>query len=70
MTTGPSILAQAADGAADYGLTLGGWITMILSVGFVTLLLGWCIWRVLREPRAEQRIHSQFDIEPPDAREP
>ena len=31
-------------------MTLGGWINLILSVGFVATLFGWCISRVLREP--------------------
>ena len=66
------LLAQAAvpllDRAATrHGLTIGGWITMLLSVGFVTILLAWCVWKVLREPDAEHRVHSTLD-EPPDAR--
>ncbi len=48
------------------GLTLGGWITMILSVGFVTGLLAWCISRVLRKPEAANHMHSQLDIDPGD----
>lgn len=31
-------------------MTTGGWITMILSVGFVTGLFVWCIYRVLKGP--------------------
>jgi hypothetical protein len=31
-------------------MTIGGWITMILSVGFVTGLFAWCIYRVLKGP--------------------
>lgn len=31
-------------------MTPGGWINLILSVGFVTTLFAWSIWRVLREP--------------------
>jgi hypothetical protein len=31
-------------------MTLGGWITMLLSVGFVTGLLAWCMWLVLSAP--------------------
>ena len=33
-------------------MTTGGWINMILSVGFVTVLFTWCIIRVLRGPGA------------------
>ncbi len=32
-------------------MTLGGWLVMFASVGFVTGLLGWCIVRILRVPR-------------------
>jgi hypothetical protein len=28
-------------------MTPGGWINLILSVGSVTVLFIWCIWRVL-----------------------
>lgn len=28
-------------------MTTGGWITMILSVGFVTVLFAYCVCRVL-----------------------
>jgi hypothetical protein len=31
-------------------LTVGGWITMLLSVGFVVGLFAWCIWRVMKAP--------------------
>lgn len=34
-------------------MTTGGWINLILSVGFVTVLFAWCIWRILREPEHE-----------------
>ena len=47
-------------------MTMGGWITMIASVGGVTTLLGWCIVRVLREPEASRKVHSQLDIDPHD----
>lgn len=53
---------------ASEGLSPAGWATMLLSVGFVTALLGWCIWKVLSLPGSEDRIHSQADIEPPDTR--
>lgn len=28
-------------------MTTGGWINMVLSVGFVTALFVYCVWRVL-----------------------
>ncbi|MFZ9682016.1 MAG: hypothetical protein ACO3DQ_02250 [Cephaloticoccus sp.] len=36
-------------------MTTGGWINMLLSVGFVTTLFIFCILRVLRGPRGEDR---------------
>jgi hypothetical protein len=51
------------------GLTLGGWFTMLTSVGFVTVLTAWCIWKVLTTPGETEKLHSQLDIDPGD-REP
>ena len=47
-------------------MSLSGWITMILSVGFVTGLLSWCIYRVVKEPKASKHLHSQADIDTHD----
>lgn len=47
-------------------MTIGGWITMLLSVGFVTGLLSWCIYKVLTTPEATKHIHAQTDIDPQD----
>ena len=52
----------------DRIMTLGGWIIMTLSVGFVTGLLLWSVARVLRTPEATKHVHSQVDIEPEDER--
>ena len=46
-------------------LTPGGWIIMILSVGFVTGLLAWCISRVLKESSSE-KLHGQLDVDTRD----
>lgn len=48
-----------------YELTAAGWVIMLLSVGFVTILLAWCVYRVMGET-SSQKLHSQVDIEPPD----
>lgn len=50
-------------------MTTGGWITMILAVGFVTGLLGWCIYKVLTTPGSTEHLHSQADIDPGDLEE-
>lgn len=47
-------------------MTLGGWIVMSLSVGGVTALLAWCVYKVLATPGSVEHLHSQADIEPPD----
>jgi len=52
---------------ATQGLTVGGWVTMILSVGFVTGLLGWCIYKVVTTPGETEHLHSQVDLGTPDA---
>ena len=41
-------------------MTLGGWITMILSVGSVTLLLLWCIYKIITTPGEAEHVHG-FD---------
>ena len=47
-------------------MTLGGWITMLLSVGFVTGLLAWCVWLVLGRPEATEHLHAPADIDTAD----
>jgi len=47
-------------------MTTGGWIIMLVSVGAVTGLLGWCIYRVVTTPGSAEHLHSQADIETPD----
>jgi len=47
-------------------MTLGGWITLILSVGFVTTLFGWCIGRVLCGKAPVERLHGLDDIDTRD----
>ena len=34
-------------------MTLGGWITMILSVGTVTLMFVWSLYKVLTTPKGD-----------------
>lgn len=47
-------------------MTLGGWITLILSVGFVTGLFVWCIARVLTGSQSARRLHRLEDIDTRD----
>jgi len=46
-------------------MTLGGWIIMICSVGTVTCLFTWCIYKVLTTEGEEEKIHG-FEIDTPD----
>ena len=47
-------------------MTTGGWIIMILSVGFVTSLLGWSIYKVVTTPDSTETVHSQTNIDTKD----
>jgi len=47
-------------------MTYGGWIIMILSVGFVTSLFVWTVARVIRTPDASTRLHGEIDIDTRD----
>jgi hypothetical protein len=46
-------------------MTPAGWIIMVLSVGSVTWLFAWCLYRVLTAPSPE-KLHGIEDIETPD----
>jgi hypothetical protein len=46
-------------------MTPGGWIVMILSVGSVTVLFLWCLWKVLSTPEETEKLHG-FPLENPD----
>ena len=48
-------------------MTTGGWITMILSVGFVTGLFVWCISRVLRGPKDAAKLAHIEPVEESEA---
>jgi hypothetical protein len=50
-------------------MTLGGWIMMLAAVGGVTWLLAWCIYKVTATPGSTEHLHSQADIETPDAKD-
>lgn len=47
-------------------LSTGGWIMMLSSVTIVTVMLIWCIYKVLATPESTKHLHTQADIEPPD----
>ncbi|MEM0966760.1 MAG: hypothetical protein AAGJ81_11480 [Verrucomicrobiota bacterium] len=41
---------------------------MILSVGGVTILFAWCIWKVISTKGETERVHG-FEVETPDEKE-
>ena len=47
-------------------MTTGGWITMILSVGFVVTLFGWCVAKVLLGSEPTDKLHSLDGIDTQD----
>ena len=51
-------------------MTTGGLLIMILSVGTVTVLFGWCIWKVLTIPAETEKLHGSGPQQTPDMEEP
>ncbi len=47
-------------------MTTAGWLIMTISVGSVSALLAWCIYKVISTPQETERIHG-FEQETPDA---
>ena len=47
-------------------MTTGGLLIMIASVGTVTVLFGWCIWKVLTTPAETERVHGSGAQRTPD----
>lgn len=46
-------------------MTSSGWIIMAASVGSVSILFIWCIYKVLSTPGETQKMHG-FEQNPPD----
>lgn len=46
-------------------MSLNGWIIMGLSVFSVTVLLAWCIYKVITTPDEQEHVHG-FESTPPD----
>ena len=47
-------------------MTTLGWLIMFISVGTVTALFAWCVYKVLTIPEETEHIHG-FEQETPDA---
>lgn len=50
-------------------MTTGGWITMLLSVGFVVGLFITCITKVILGHKPVEPLHGLDDIDTPDSAE-
>jgi hypothetical protein len=48
-------------------MTSSGWIIMILSIGLVSTLLAWCVYKVFTIPQESEHVHG-FEQEPPDTK--
>lgn len=46
-------------------MTPGGWIVMTVSVTTVTVLMVWCIYKVLKIPKETEHLRS-IDLHTPD----
>lgn len=44
-------------------MTVAGWVLMLSSVGLVVALNVFCFYRVLRAPKARDKLHAPLDIE-------
>lgn len=49
-------------------MTTSGLLVMLLSVGTVTLLFGWCVFKVLTTPNETEKVHG-VEFETPDMKE-
>ena len=47
-------------------MTTAGWVIMIVSVGTVVGLLGFCFYRVLSQPSSTEHMHAPLDIDTHD----
>lgn len=47
-------------------MTIGGWIFMVFSIGFVVSLVGFCFFRVLKKPVAANHMHAPLEIDTHD----
>jgi hypothetical protein len=48
-------------------MTTGGWITMLLSVGFVVTIFGWSMSKVLFGKEPTEKLHSLDSIDTQDS---
>ncbi len=46
-------------------MSISGWIVMSISIGSVTTLFIWCLWKVLTTRGETEHMHG-FEIDPKD----
>ncbi|MFN7563935.1 MAG: hypothetical protein ACK5TH_19350 [Prosthecobacter sp.] len=49
-------------------MTTSGLLVMLLSVGTVTILFGWCVYKVLTTPNETEKVHG-VEFQTPDMKE-
>ena len=49
-------------------MTNSGLFVMLLSVGTVTVLFGWCVYKVLTTPNETEKVHG-VEFQTPDMKE-
>jgi hypothetical protein len=55
----PLLIAQPANAVNHQPISAAGWLFMIVSVGFVTVLAAWCYRKVLALPPEErEEVHD------------
>jgi hypothetical protein len=50
-------------------MTSAGWMVMAFSVGTVTILFLWCVYKVLTAPEQTENVHRR-ELHTPDMEEP
>lgn len=50
-------------------MTTDGWIIMLISVGTVTALFAWCLWKVLTTPGESEHMRGFGAEKTPDTDE-
>lgn len=49
-------------------MTTAGFLVMLFSVGTVTTLFSWCVWKVLSTPHETEKVHG-VEFQTPDIAE-
>lgn len=47
-------------------MTTAGWVIMLFSVGSISVLLIWSVWKVLRTEQSELHLKAPVETDPDD----